>query len=362
VVSIAPQYNGADFVKGLTISAHGGLDQLELRDDLPTPELRSPTDVRVRVRAAALNHLDLFVVRGLPGVAVKGPWVLGADATGVVDAVGSDVTSVRVGDTVVINPGISDRSCEYCRGGEQSLCVRFGILGEHHPGTIAEYVVIPAPNVRPVPPTIPTGVAAAFSLATLTAWRMIVSRARVHAGEQVLIWGIGGGVAIAALQICKQLGARVWVTSSSAAKLERARELGADEAIDHTTTDVPKLIRERTGKRGVDVVVDDVGVATWKQSLLALGKRGRLVTCGATTGPMVETDVRRLFWNQWSILGSTMGNDAEYDAIVDELRAGRLYPPIDRVYPLAESRAAFERLEKAEQFGKIVIAIDGESR
>ena len=358
MVSIATEYNGTDFVKGLTISAHGGLDQLELRDDLSTPGVRNATDVRVRVRAAALNHLDLFVVRGLPGVTVKGPWVLGADATGVVDAIGSEVRGIAVGDTVVINPGISDRSCEYCRIGEQSLCVRFGILGEHLPGTIAEYVVVPAANVRPVPPTIPTEVSAAFSLATLTAWRMIVTRARVRAGEQVLIWGIGGGVAIAALQICKQLGARVWVTSSSETKLARARELGADEAIDHTTTDVAKLIRERTAKRGVDVVVDDVGIATWKQSLLALGKRGRLVTCGATTGPMVETDVRRLFWNQWSILGSTMGNDAEYDAIVDELRAGRLQPPIDRVYPIAESRAAFERLQRAEQFGKVVISVD----
>jgi NADPH:quinone reductase-like Zn-dependent oxidoreductase len=362
VVSIAPEYNGTDFVKGLTISAHGGLDQLELRDDLPMPELRRTTDVRVRIRAAALNHLDLFVVRGLPGAAVKGPWVLGADATGVVDAIGSEVRGVAVGDTVVINPGISDRNCEYCRDGEQSLCVRFGILGEHHPGMIADYVVVPAMNIRVIPPSIPTPVAAAFSLATLTAWRMIVTRARVRAGEQVLIWGIGGGVAIAALQICKQIGARVWVTSSSEAKLARARELGADEAIDHTVIDVAKLIRERTAKRGVDVVVDDVGIATWKQSLLALGKRGRLVTCGATTGPMVETDVRRLFWNQWSILGSTMGNDAEYDAIVGELRAGRLQPPVDRVYSITESRAAFERLEKAEQFGKVVITVNDENR
>jgi NADPH:quinone reductase-like Zn-dependent oxidoreductase len=186
---------------------------------------------------------------------------------------------------------------------------------------------------------------------------MVVTRAQVRAGEDVLIWGIGGGVAIAALQICKQLGARVWVTSRSDAKLARARELGADEIINHATTDVAKLLRDRTGKRGVDVVVDDVGVATWKQSLAALGRRGRLVTCGATTGPIVETDVRRLFWNHWSILGSTMGNDAEYDAVVAELRAGRLFPPIDRVYPLAESRAAFERLERAEQFGKIVIEL-----
>ena len=349
-------------MKGLTISAHGDLDQLEVRDDLPIPKLRSDGDVRVRIRGAALNHLDLFVVRGLPGVTIAPNWVLGADATGVIDAIGDEVRGVNVGDTVVINPGISDRTCEYCRDGEHSLCVRFGILGEHHPGTIAEYVVLPSANVRSIPSSIPFEFAAAFSLATLTAWRMVVTRARVRAGENVLIWGIGGGVAVAALQICKQLGARVWVTSSSDAKLERARRLGAEETINHTTSDVAKVIRERTGKRGVDVVVDDVGVATWKQSLLALGRRGRLVTCGATTGPMVETDVRRLFWNQWSILGSTMGNDAEYDAIVAELRAGRLYPPIDRIYELSEGRDAFERVENAEQFGKVVIDMGDPAR
>jgi len=344
-------------VKGLTISAHGGLDQLEVRDDLAIPDLGRTTDVRVRMRAAALNHLDLFVVRGLPGVTITPHWVLGADGVGVVDAIGEDVQNVAVGDFVVINPGISDGTCEYCRQGEQSLCLRFGILGEHAPGTIAEFVVVPSANVRSIPSTIPVDVAAAFSLATLTAWRMVVTRAEVHAGEDVLIWGIGGGVAIAALQICKHIGARVWVTSGSDAKLERARQLGADEIINHRTTDVAKLVRDRTGKRGVDVVVDDVGVATWKQSLLALGRRGRLVTCGATSGPLVETDVRRLFWNQWTILGSTMGNDVEYDAIIQELRAGRLFPPIDRVYPLGDSPAAFERLERAEQFGKVVIEI-----
>ena len=344
-------------MKGLTISAHGDLDQLELRTDLPMPQLQRSTDVRLRMRAAALNHLDLFVVRGLPGVKIAPGWVLGADGTGVVDAVGEDVRDIAVGDTVIINPGISDRTCEYCRDGEQSLCVRFGILGEHLSGTLAEYIVVPAVNVRSIPSSIPTDLAAAFSLATLTAWRMVVTRAGVRPDDDVLIWGIGGGVAIAALQICKLLGAHVWVTSSSAEKLAHARALGADEAINHRDVDVAKLIRERTGKRGVDVVVDDVGVATWKQSLLALGRRGRLVTCGATTGPIVETDVRRLFWNQWTILGSTMGNDAEYDATVEQFRAGRLKPPIDRVYPLARSREAFERLANAEQFGKVVVQI-----
>jgi NADPH:quinone reductase-like Zn-dependent oxidoreductase len=341
----------------LTISEHGGLDRLELRDDLPVPQIVAPGQVRVRVRAAALNHLDLFVLGGMPGVKLEAPWIMGADCTGTLDAIGGAVTDLRVGDQVIVNPGISDGTCEYCRAGEQPLCVRYGILGEHLPGTFAEYVVVPAANVRVVPPSVPAEVAAGFTLATLTAWRMVVTRARVQAGEDVLIWGIGGGVALAALQICKQRGARVWAVSSSREKLARARELGADELLDRTTMDVGRVVRERTGKRGVQVVIDNVGEATWPQSLAALGRAGRLVTCGGTSGPMVTTDVRRLFWNQWSILGSTMGNEAEFSAIADELRAGGLLPPVDRVYPLGGAREAFSRLECGEQFGKIVVSI-----
>jgi NADPH:quinone reductase-like Zn-dependent oxidoreductase len=341
-------------VRGLTIAAHGGLDQLVVRDDLPVPEVSAPTDVRVRLEAAALNHLDLFVVRGLPGVTITPPWILGADGVGVVDAVGAAVRDVAAGDRVVINPGVSDRTCEYCRAGEQPLCLRFGILGEHRPGTLAEYVVVPAVNVRPIPASVPAPEAAAFSLATLTAWRMVVTRAAVRPGESVLIWGVGGGVAVAALQICKLIGARVWVTSSSDEKLQRAGALGADN---HARSDVAQLVRERTGKKGMDVVIDNVGAATWKQSLLALGRRGRLVTCGATSGALVETDVRRLFWNQWTIMGSTMGSDAEFDAIVRELRAGRLLPPVDGVFPLGRAREAFERLASGQQFGKVVVAL-----
>jgi NADPH:quinone reductase-like Zn-dependent oxidoreductase len=344
-------------VRALVINAHGGLERLEYRNDVPEPELRQPTDVRVRIRAAALNHLDLFVFAGLPGVTITPPWVLGADATGEIESVGSAVRDVAVGDRVIINPGISDRSCEYCLAGEHPLCLRFGILGEHHPGTLAEYVVVPAANVRRIPPEITDISAAAFTLATLTAWRMVVTRARVRAGDQVLIQGIGGGVALAALHICTSLGATVWVTSRSDEKLARARALGADEAINSTSTDVAREVRARTNKRGVDVVIDSVGKATWAQSLGALGRAGRLVTCGATSGPLVETDVRRLFWNQWTILGSTMGNDAEFDAITAELSSGRLFPEIDRVYELSEGRQAFERLEHADQFGKIVVTI-----
>lgn len=344
-------------MRALTISSNGGLDRIEYRTDLPIPQLRGPKDVRVRVEAAALNHLDLFVVAGLPGVTIDSPFVLGSDASGVVEQIGDDVGNVAVGDYVILNPGMSDGTCEYCVDGEQPLCPRYQILGEHVPGTMAEFVVAPGKNAHVIPRTVTAEQAAAFPLATLTAWRMIVSRARVKAGEDVLIWGIGGGVALAALQICKNIGARVWVVSSSDDKLARAAAMGADELLNRNTVDVARVIRERTRKRGMDVVVDSVGQATWTQSLLALGRRGRLVTCGGTSGPMVQTDVRRMFWNQWSLLGSTMGNDAEFEAITNELRAGRLVPPVDRAFQLADGRMAFERLEKGEQFGKVVVQI-----
>jgi NADPH:quinone reductase-like Zn-dependent oxidoreductase len=319
--------------------------------------LRAPTDVRVRIRAAALNHLDLFVLGGLPGVSITPPWIMGADGAGIVDAVGPEVQGVRPGDHVVINPGISDHTCEYCRDGEQSLCINYKLLGEHLPGTIAEYVVVPATNVRPVARSTPWDIAAALPLAALTAWRMVITRAAVREGDLVLIWGIGGGVATMALQIAKMQGARVWVTSGSAAKLDRARALGADEVFDHHTQDVAREVRARTGKRGADVVIDNVGAATWKQSLLALGKRGRLVTCGATTGPLVETDLRRLFWNQWTIMGSTMGNDTEFDDMLRAFSSGAIRPPLDSVFDMESGRGAFERLASGEQFGKIVIRV-----
>lgn len=343
-------------MRALTISRHGGLEQLAVRQDLPVPELSAPTDVRIRVRAAAINHLDLFVLAGLPSTSLVSPWIVGSDACGEVHAVGTDVSNVSPGERVIVNPGLSDRTCGYCRAGEHSLCLRYRILGEHVPGTAAEYIVVPAANVRSIPRGTDAAVAAAFPLATLTAWRMVHTRAKVQEGERVLIWGIGGGVALAALKICKQIGAEVWVASSTESKLERARQLGADHTL-RTGSDVAKSIRDATGKAGMDVVIDNVGNATWMQSLMALGKRGRLVTCGATSGPMVETDVRRLFWNQWSILGSTMGNDAEFDAIVAEFHAGRLLPVVDSVWPLERGAGAYERLASGEQFGKVVIAI-----
>ncbi len=344
-------------MRALTISANGGLDQLEYRTDLPVPE-PGEGEVRLRVTAAALNHLDLFVLAGLPGLKVTPNWVMGADATGTVDAIGPNTKSPsKVGDTVIVNPGLSDGTCEFCRAGEQSCCVKFKLLGEHISGTMAEYIVVPAKNVRTIPGSISAETAAAYSLATLTAWRMVHTRAKVQKGENVLIQGIGGGVAIAALQICKQIGAIVWVTSGSDEKLERAQNLGADHILNNRSVEVGKEIRVRTNKRGVDVVIDSVGQVTWKESLAALARCGRLVTCGVSSGPTLETDGRRLFWNQWDILGSTMGNDAEFDAIAEQLREGKLLPPIDSVFPLEKGRDAFARLKSGAQFGKVVIRI-----
>ena len=311
----------------------------------------------MRIQAGALNHLDVFTLGGLPGINITPGWVMGADGCGFIDALGSGVTSIKEGDRVVINPGISDGTCEFCQKSEQSLCIRFRLLGEHLPGTLAEYVVVPAVNVLKISETIPTGIAASYTLATLTAWRMVVTRANVGPEDDVLIWGIGGGTAQAAMRIAKRRGARVWVTSGSDDKLEKARQLGADETLNHNKVNVGKEIRARTGKRGVSVVIDNVGQATWDSSLVALGRAGRLVTCGGTSGPMVQTDVRRLFWNQWTIMGSTMGNQSEFRAVVDELNAGELLPVIDSVYDLADGRKAFERMEAAQQFGKIVVRV-----
>ncbi len=346
-------------MRGLTLTSHGGIEELRYRTDLAVPELSSSTDVRIRIHAAALNRLDLWVLGGIPNVHLHDSFVVGSDGSGVVESVGDAVSDIKVGDRVIINPGISDSacSCEYCRAGDHPLCLRYQILGEHRAGTFAEYVVVPSRSVRAIPDSVPFAAAAAFPLATLTAWRMLHGKARIAAGDEILIWGIGGGVALAALQIALAAGATTWVTSGSSAKLAKALEMGAHHALNHHELEVGKEIRARTGKRGVDVVIDSVGEATWDQSLIALGRRGRLVSCGGTTGPRVGIDLRRMFWNQWTIMGSTMGNDEEFDAICKELGAGRLVPPVDSVWPLANGRGAFERLASGEQFGKVVVEI-----
>jgi len=345
-------------LRACIIRSTGDLSRVEIAD-IPAPE-PAQGQVRVRVRAAALNHLDLFVIRGLKGLEYRFPHVLGGDGAGEVDALGPGVSQVKPGDRVMINPGVPDYTCDYCKAGEHSLCVKYGLLGEHLPGTLAEYVVVPERNLAPIPPLAPAlswEEAAAFSLVTLTAWRMVATRAAVRPGETVLVWGVGGGVSLAAMRIAKLLGARVIVTSSSDAKLAEARRLGADVGLNHTNRKVSAEVRAATGKRGADVVIENVGEATWEESLKALARGGRLVSCGATSGPRVPIDIRRLFWHQWTIMGSTMGNEAEYREVVRRLGEGQLKPIVDRIYPFEEVRAGLERLEKGEQLGKISVTI-----
>lgn len=343
-------------MRAVTIRAYGGPEQVRV-EDVPRPVIEAPTDVIVAMKAGALNHLDRFVIGGLPGVTHPFPWVMGGDGAGVVEAVGPAVTKVKPGDRVLINPGLWCGRCAFCLDGEQSLCTTYRLFGEHVPGTFAEAMRAPERNVELLPAGVDWTVAAAFPLSFLTAWRMLVTRAKVQPGETVLIWGIGGGVALAALAIVKLLGARALVTSSSDDKLARARALGADAGVNHAAADVAKEVRRLCGKRGADVVVESVGAATWEHSLRALARGGRLVTCGGTSGPMVAMDVRKLYWHHWTIMGSTMGNAREFAAVTRLFGRGQLAPVVDRVFPMDEARAAFERLAAGDQFGKIVLRI-----
>jgi len=343
-------------VKALYFEEHGGTEKL-LFDDRPDPE-PGVGQVRVRLKAAALNHLDLFVLRGMPGVPIGLPHIGGADGAGVVDAVGEGVEGVELGSEVVFDPGLSCGRCGYCLAGEQSLCVTFGVLGEHADGTFAEAVVVAAESLAPRPNHLSWEESAAFGLAHLTAWRMLINRGGLRPGETVLIHGIGGGVSMACLQLAKLVGARVIATSRSEEKLRRAVGLGADEVL--TADDqVARAVRGLTGKRGVDVVVDSVGEATWMQSLKAAAKGGRIVTCGATSGPNPTEEIRLIFWNQLSIIGSTMGSRQDWRHMVEAVDMHRLEPVIDTVLPLADGRTAYERMERGEQFAKIVLSIDG---
>jgi NADPH:quinone reductase-like Zn-dependent oxidoreductase len=340
-------------MKALAFHEHGGLDRLRYQD-VPDPAM-GPADVLVRVRACALNHLDLFVREGLPGFRLPLPFWTGCDIAGEVAAVGAAVREVTVGDRVAVNPNLHCGRCEFCEKGEQSLCVTYGILGEHVQGGLAEYVKVAGDKTLKLPAHVKYEDAAAFILVNMTAWRMLVTQARLRAGEDLLVIGVGGGVSSTAVQIGKLCGARVWVTSSSDDKLARARELGADECINHAREDWVRVVWEKTGKRGVDVVLENVGAATWKGSLRALAKGGRLVTCGATSGPIGETDIRVVFWKQVSIIGSTMSSNAEFHDVMRELFRGRLHAIVDTVMPLTEGVDAQRRLAEGKQFGKIVL-------
>jgi NADPH:quinone reductase-like Zn-dependent oxidoreductase len=340
-------------MKALAFNEHGGIDKLRYQD-VPDPK-PGEGDVLVGVKAAALNHLDLFVREGLPGLKLPMPFWSGCDIAGEVVQVGAAVQDVKVGDRVAINPNLHCGRCEYCQKGEHSLCVSYGILGEHIHGGLAELVKVDGRKVLKLPDHVAYEDAAAFVLVNMTAWRMLVSQARLRAGEDLLIIGVGGGVSSTGVQIGKLCGARVWVTSSSDEKLERARALGADECINYAKEDWVKAIAQRTGRRGVDVVLENVGAATWPGAIRALAKGGRLVTCGGTSGPICETDVRQVFWKQVSIIGSTMATNAEFAEVMAQLFRGRLKAIVDSVMPLKEGAGAQERLAAGKQFGKIVL-------
>jgi NADPH:quinone reductase-like Zn-dependent oxidoreductase len=343
-------------MKALTLTAVGGPEHLRVQE-LPEPEVKTPTEVLLRMQAVGLNRLDLWVAQGLAGVNYSFPHVVGSDGAGTVVEVGSTESGLRPGDRVMINPTVSCGNCPFCLQGEESLCQHLQVLGEHLPGTAAEYLVVPAANLAPIPDSMPWPEAAAFSLATLTAWRMLTTRGRLQPGETVLIWGIGGGVAIAALRIARHLGARTIVTSGTPAKLEVARRLGADALLDHGQVDVADEVRKLTEGRGVDAIVDSAGEQSWRGSLRCLRKGGRLIVCGATTGPTVSLDLRRLFWHQWSLLGSTLGNRREYAEVVRLAGEGKLWPVIDQVVPWDSARLAVDRLARGEQIGKLVIEV-----
>ena len=343
-------------MKAVCIREHGEIDKLRY-EDVEDPKVTSPDDAIVRLKTASLNHIDIWNRKGLTGMEVSMPHILGGDGAGIVVDVGQGVTHLKKGDAVCLYPPSGCGRCEYCLSDRDYMCLQLRVLGERSKGTYAEYVKVPAGNCFPIPAGFSYEQAAAFPLVFITLWKMLVVNAALRPGETVLILGIGGGVASAALLLAKEMKARVIVTSSSDEKLELARELGADHRINYTRSDFVKEARAFTGKRGVDVVVDSVGGESWAKSLASLAKGGRLVTCGATTGAFPLTDIRRIFWNHLSIFGSTLGSRHEFCQLLHFFDTSGIKPIIDRVYPLKEAAAAQQRLEEGKQFGKIVLRI-----
>jgi len=329
-------------VKAVRIHEDGGPEVLRY-EDVPDPE-PAPGEVLVSLRAAGLNHLDVWVRKGLPSA--PKPRILGADGAGVVAALGDGVVGFEIGERVVVNPGIVHNG-------------RITVIGEHTDGTYCELKALSAEQLYPLDDSLSFEEGAAFPLTFETAHRMLVTKAALREGEWVLIWGIGGGVALAAFELCRALGARTIVTSSSAEKLERARELGADIAVSHSNDDVVQAVKEATGGHGADVVIETVGEATWERSLAAAAQEGRVVVCGATSGHSPPARLYRLWWKQLVIYGSTMGLPSDFEGAYELIRAARARVHIDSVYPLAEAAKAHELLESGAQFGKVVLAIPG---
>jgi NADPH:quinone reductase-like Zn-dependent oxidoreductase len=346
--------NGVDdLMKSVRVHEHGSVDKLRY-EDIGVPKIK-PDEVLVNIKAASINHMDLWVRKGLPNVRFPLPIILGCDAAGVVAEVGSLVEGWTPGDHVVISPGTSCGICDECLSGRDNYCRQYAILGEHRNGVDAEYIPVPAWNLVPLPKNLSFEEAAAIPLVFLTAWQMLVEKAKVQPGEDVLIMSAGSGVGSAGIQIAKLLGARVIATASTDEKLLKAKSLGADDVVNYRTSDIFLTIRSLTVKKGVDVVFEHIGGDTWRQGVLCLAKGGRLVTCGATSGYEVVTDLRYVFYKQLQILGSTMGSKGNLFKILKLIELGKLRPVIDRVMPMKDVAEAHTYLEQRKAFGKIVL-------
>ena len=346
-------------MQAVRFQGHGDTDVIDY-GEVPDPEI-GRGDVLVDVRAGGVNHLDVWTRRGMPQLDLEMPHVPGSDGAGVVAGTGADVTRFAEGDRVAVSAGVFCGHCEFCRDGDYPLCTSFHVLGEHVPGVHSEYAAVAADNLVPVPEHVDWETAAAAPLVFQTAWRMLHTRADVEAGEKVLVLGASGGVGHAAVQIAAHAGADVYATASSEEKLRYAEEIGADHVINYEESDFAGAIRDHTGKRGVDVVVDHVGEATWDSSLKSLAKGGRLVTCGATTGGRPQTHIQRLFWNQLTVLGSTMATPGEVDDVLSLVWDGTFDVRIRDVLPMSETAHAHELLENREGFGKVVVKPDRDS-
>ncbi len=341
-------------MKALIFHQHGDLGQVTV-GNIPGPDI-GPNEVLLHVQAAALNRLDLWVLGGWPGLNLKLPHVMGSDGAGLVAQVGANVRNVAVGDRVAVNPTVSCGQCAYCRSGRDNMCDRFAILGEHMDGFAAEFTAVPAKNLVPLPDHVPFAAAAAASLVYVTAWHSLITVGGLQAGESVLIVGAGGGVNTAAIQIAKLAGAGpIYVVGSSTAKLAQAQELGADVLINRHEEDWGKAVFKATNRQGVDVVVDNVGAATFFQSLRSLKKGGRLLTVGNTSGPKFELDNRLIFARHLRILGSTMGPHSDYEKVMGLVFNGRLQPVIDTIYQLDDGIAALQQLQDGDVAGKLVL-------
>jgi NADPH:quinone reductase-like Zn-dependent oxidoreductase len=340
-------------MKAIAFYTHGAADVLKPAD-LPDPTVSSNA-VRVRVKAVGLNHLDIFVREGWPGLKLSMPHVLGADIAGVIESLGAEVTDLKPGDEVVVNPGLSCGHCDRCLLGEDNLCRFYQIIGEHSWGGYAELAVFPRQNILPKPKNLSFQEAACIPLTFLTAWTMLTRRAQLKPGETVLVHAVGSGVGSAAVQIAKLVGAKVIATASADEKLGKAKELGADHLVNYTKTDFVEEVKRITQRRLVDVVFEHVGTATFEKSIACLPYGGRLVTCGATTGYDAKLDLRVLFYKRLSLLGSTMGSKGDLFRILQLVEQGRLKPVLDRVLPLEKAAEAHRLLENRAQFGKVVL-------